>query len=204
MTRELSTADPDFTFPDLSNAAVAQKLVREKTKKIQRALHAVREKVALAQGRRNEKYRSRGEAFQVGEIVRLKLSTAERRSKGGKKISPFLSRRYRVVKVLRSGWSYQVVQEDEPTARAKVRHYDELERAPTTAYSWETPNEAAQPHPSDASNDRQPVRRPSRCRRPPEQLQVDPRRTTYEYEREEHWDDTDDNSIEDVDNVDFD
>ncbi|KAK3865694.1 hypothetical protein Pcinc_028704 [Petrolisthes cinctipes] len=166
MTREISTADPDFTFPDLSNAAIAQKL--------------------------------------VGESVRLNLSTAERRSKGGKKISPFLSRRYRVVKVLRGGWSYQVIPEDEPTARAKVRHYDELERAPTTAYSWEAPNEATQPHPSDASNDRQPVRRSSRCRRPPGQLQVDPHLPTYEYEREEHWDDTDDDSSEDVDNVDFD
>lgn len=135
MAREISVADPDFNFPDLSNAATAQKLVREKTKKIQRALHSLREKVALAQGRRNEKYRSRREAFQVGEGVRLKLSTAERRSKGGKKISLFLSRRYRVVKVLRSGWSYQVIPEFEPKARTKVRHYDELERAPTTAYS---------------------------------------------------------------------
>lgn len=158
MIREISPADPNFTFPDLSDVAVAQKLVREKTKKIERELHAVREKVASAQGRRNEKYRSRGEAFQVGESVRLKLSTVERPGKGGKKISPFLSRRYRVVKVLRGGWSYQVIPEDEPTARAKVRHYDELERAPTTAYSWEAPNEATQPHPSDASNDRQPVR----------------------------------------------
>ncbi|KAK3877481.1 hypothetical protein Pcinc_017807 [Petrolisthes cinctipes] len=198
MTREISTTDPDFTFPDLSNAAIAQKLVREKTQKIQRALHVVRERVALAQGRRNEKYRSRGEAFQVGESVRLKLSTAERRSKGGKKMSPFLSRRYRVVKVLRGGWSYQVIPEDEPTALVKVRHYDELQRAPTTAYSWEAPNEVTQPHPSDASNDRQPVRC-RRCRRPPGQLQVDPCRPTYEYEREEHWDDTDDDSSEDVD-----
>ena len=49
MTREISNTDPGFSFPDLSNVAVAQKLVQEKTQKIQRALHAVQEKVALAQ-----------------------------------------------------------------------------------------------------------------------------------------------------------
>ena len=137
--------------------------------------------------------------------MRLKLSTAERRSRGGKKISPFLSRRYRVVKVLRGGWSYLVTPEDEPTACPKVRHYDELEPAPTIAYSWEAPNEAAQPHSSYADNDRQPVRRSTRSRRPPEKLQVNPRRSTYEYERGEYWDDTNDDSCEDVDDsIDFD
>ena len=197
----LKSTDPDFTFPDLSNAAVAQKLVREKTRKIQRALHAVREKVALAQDRRNDRYRSRGDAFRVGECVRLKLSTAERRIKGGKKMSPFLSRRYRVVKVLRGGWSYQVIPEDEPTARVKVRHYDELERAPTSTYSWETTNEAALPQSSCARNDMQHLRRSTRTRQPPERRQVDPRRSTYQYEREECGDDTDDSSdcVDDVD-----
>ena len=189
MTYAKST-DPDFTYPDLNNAATAQKLVREKTQKIQRALHAVRERVALAQGRSNDRHHSRGDAFRVGVCARLKRVL---------KISPFLSRRYRVVKVLRGVWSYLVTPEDEPTACPKVRHYDELEPAPTTAYSWEAPNEAAQPHSSYADNDRQPVRRSTRSRRPPEKLQVNPCRSTYEYERGEYWDDTDDDSCEDVD-----
>ena len=45
---------------------------------------------------------------------------------------------------------------------------------------------AFQPNSSNESNDRQPIRCSTRSRQPPEKLQVDPGRSTYEYEREEY------------------
>lgn len=179
IVREATCGDGDYNFPDLSNAAVAQKLVREKTRRILEATQAARRRVAAAQESRNIKYSSRGVGFRVGDLVRLKISPAEHRLRGGKKISPYLSRRHCVVKVLR-GRFYQVIPDNEPKGRVKVRHYDELERAPTKYYSWEAPY-AEERHPINDSNEATPpLRRSTRERRPPKRLEVDPKQAAYE------------------------
>ena len=204
IVREATCGDADYNIPDLSNAAVAQKLVREKTRRILEATQAARRRMAAAQESRNIKYSSRGVGFRVGDLARLKISPAEWRLGGGNKISPYLSRRHRVVKVLRGGWSFQVIPDDEPTGRMKVRHCYELERAPTKYYSWEAPY-AEERHPiNDSKEARPPLRHTMRERRPPKRLQVNPKQATYEDVEEEYWDDDTGELDEDVDCNDFD
>ena len=77
ITRAVSHQDSEFIIPDLYNAESAGRLVRDKMRMIERAVQSTRKKMALVQERRNLKYGSRGTAFQVGELVRLKLSAAE-------------------------------------------------------------------------------------------------------------------------------
>lgn len=94
----------------------------------------------------------------------------------------------------RGGWSYQVIPEDEPKGRVKVCHYD------TTPYSWEAPYAKTQPPLRDAGDGtRPPLRRSTRNRQPPGRLQVDPRRTAYGFEREEHYDDETDEDDDEYD-----
>lgn len=69
IARETSNTNPDFT-PDLINATVMQKLVREKMRRIQKAAQVEKEKVASTQSKRILKYQSRGAAFRVEEIMR--------------------------------------------------------------------------------------------------------------------------------------
>ena len=73
--------------------------------------------------------RARGQPFEIGDAVRLRLTHAERSRKGGK-MSPVLSPMYRVVEVLRGGWTYRVSRLH-GTGRGtdvKIRHYNDLVR----------------------------------------------------------------------------
>lgn len=88
------------------------------------------------------------------------------------------------IKVLRGGWSYQVILKDKSTGRVKVHHYDGLERASATPYSRE-----AHAHLFDGRHEAQ----------PPGRLQVDPRRTAYDSEGEEHYDDETDEDDDECD-----
>ncbi|XP_042234604.1 uncharacterized protein LOC121874517 [Homarus americanus] len=114
-SEKASRDDPDFRPPDLSNVEVAGRLGQEKLRRIEKALRSAKDRVAVVQERRNEKYCSRGGAFRVGDLVQLKLSPSERHKKGGRKMTPYQSHRYRVIKILRRGWSYQLIPESDPT-----------------------------------------------------------------------------------------
>ena len=71
--------------------------------------------------------RARGQPFEVGDLVRLRLSHAERSRKGGK-LSPVLSPIYKVAEVLRGGWTYRLNHLHGRGKRGdvKVRHYNDL------------------------------------------------------------------------------
>ena len=105
-------------------------------------------------------------------------------------MAPYLSRRYIVVKVLLGGLSYLVSPSNDPSGKAKVRHYDELERAELQNYSWHSvPHDAVTPEAEENQGEiAQDVRRSGRIRRPPQRLQVDPQNIRYESEEEEYWD----------------
>ena len=51
--------------------------------------------------------RARGQPLEVGDAVRLRLTQAKRSRNGGK-MPPVLSPIYKVVEVLRGGWTYRV------------------------------------------------------------------------------------------------
>ncbi|XP_043207685.1 uncharacterized protein LOC122373556 [Amphibalanus amphitrite] len=73
--------------------------------------------------------RARGQPFEVGDAVRLRLTHAERSRKGGK-MSPVLSQLYKVVEVLRGGWTYRVSRlfGTGKGTDIKIRHYNDLVR----------------------------------------------------------------------------
>ena len=201
--RSRSESDPDYHPTGLDNREVAEEVVRKKLQHIERALEDSRRKIAIAQKKRNKKHQCRGEPFQVGDNVRLKLSAAERHVKGGRKLAPYLSRRYVVVKVLRGGWSYLVTPSDDLSGRARVRHYDELEKAPFQRYSWE-PISTDTLIPGDEGKKEdmvKDVRRSGRNRRPPQRLQVNPRNIRYESEEELHWDSSESEEDEEYSSV---
>ncbi|KAG7165676.1 Blastula protease 10-like 1 [Homarus americanus] len=160
--------------------------------------HYVQQKrVAVAQERSNKKYCSRGGAFRVGDLVRLKLSPAERHKKGGKKMAHYQSYHYHVIKVLRGGWSYKLIPESDPAGRVKVRHFDELESATVRPYSWGIPlsEQPSVPANSEENTVQPSLRRSKRFRQPPYQLQVDPGRRRYKPDQEECWDGTTDDEM---------
>ena len=73
--------------------------------------------------------KARGQPLEVGDAVRLRLTPAERSRNGGK-MSPVLSPIYKVVEVLRGGWTYRVsrLRGAGRGADVKVRHYNDLVR----------------------------------------------------------------------------
>ena len=72
-----------------------------------------------------ERKGSRGEPYVAGDIVRVKLSTAERGKLGGSKMAPLYSNSYVVREVLGAGWTY-VLESENGVGRPKSRHYDSL------------------------------------------------------------------------------
>ncbi|XP_064086140.1 uncharacterized protein LOC135201192 [Macrobrachium nipponense] len=80
--------DEDYQPGSLDNAAIAERFVREKVEKIEKTIKVARNKTAMAQQIRSNQRKSYGKAFKVGDLVRLKLSTAERRRCGGGKLAP--------------------------------------------------------------------------------------------------------------------
>ena len=152
--------------------------------------------------------RARGQPFELGDLVRLHLTVAERGRLGGK-LSPVLSPLYRVVQVLRDGWTYRVARVQGTGRRkndVKIRHYNDLTRstadtgtrwlreesgsemAPSSATDTETESTASSEDTHSEENEsedgdeeeRKAAVRPQRIREAPDRLVVDPRRKTYE------------------------
>ena len=142
--------------------------------------------------------RARGQPFEVGDYVRLRLTPAERGRKGGK-MSPALSSLYRVIEVLGGGWSYRLLKvQDSAKARVeKVRHFNDLVRSaaePEGAEAYrpvvyvddddaESDDSASRSSSSDGEAAGEPDGRPRRHREPPELLVVEPWRKTYRVEK---------------------
>ena len=80
--------------------------------------------VEAQQARADECFR-KGEQYRLGDIVRIKLSTAERGKLGGKKMAPIHSDPYVVCKVLGRGWTY-ILEPANGIGRQKTRHFNEL------------------------------------------------------------------------------
>ena len=150
--------------------------------------------------------KARGQPFEVGDLVRLRLTPAERSRRGGK-LAPVLSSLYKVIEVLRGGWTYRVSRLSGVGRKSdvKIRHYNDLvssaahidadavsrrntEKAP---YSEEDSESAlsdvsSDSDVSDTSSDSgghdhaASGHRPRRSCGPPSRLIVNPRRKRYE------------------------
>ena len=71
--------------------------------------------------------RPRGQPVEICDLVRLRLSPAERRREGGK-LPPVLSPMYKVAEVLRGGWTRRLphLQDRGKRGDVEVRHYNDL------------------------------------------------------------------------------
>lgn len=147
--------------------------------------------------------KTRGQPFEAGDLVRLRLTTAERGRLGGK-MSPVLSPLYRVTEVLRGGWTYRVSRVHKSGRRKmdiKIRHYNDLTRSTVDVCEGRGSEATADSGDDDSSDDDDdgvqdsdsdlqdgdgddggPIRdeRPRRQCGPPERLVVDPSRRSYE------------------------
>ena len=155
--------------------------------------------VKHAQDARVEKSlgQARGHPFEVGDLVRLRLTAAERSRRGGK-LSPVLSDLFRVAQVLKGGWTYRVsrLQHTGVTRRdEKIRHFNDLVRSPVDSASryasrpdpeteteYTTTSDASTCGDSDSDDAENGRERPLRICRPPARLIVDPSRTSYQSE----------------------
>ena len=159
------------------------------------------EGVERAQAKRVEQsvVRSRGQPFEVGDYVRLRLTSAERERTGGK-MSPALSPLYKVVEVLSGGWSCRLLKlQDSIKARVeKIRHFNDLVRfaaGPAEAEEYhpvvhedadDDADDSASISDTCSGDDEVPTkqdRRPRRVCGPPERLVVEPSRKTYRLEK---------------------
>ncbi|XP_064111571.1 uncharacterized protein LOC135219072 [Macrobrachium nipponense] len=93
------------------------------------------------------------------------------------------------------------------TDEVKIRHFDELEQAPVSKYSWETAladhsDEEVIRIESGTGSNSEGIRRSTRERHLPSRLQVDPSKRSYESEEEEFWDEcsNSENELEDDQN----
>ena len=77
--------DTDYRSVDFSIKGVLEEWVRKKIKRIECSIHQILNWISMAQDKQNKKYRCRGNAFPVGDYIRLKLSGAERHQRGGQK-----------------------------------------------------------------------------------------------------------------------
>ena len=141
--------------------------------------------------------RARGQPFEVGEYVRLRLTSAERGRKGGK-MAPALSPLYKVIEVLGGGWSYRLLKvQDSTKVRAeKIRHFNDLVRStgrPAEAEAYrpvvyedgddDADDDGSCTNSSDEEAPPEQDRRPRRQCGPPECLVVEPERKSYRVEK---------------------
>ncbi|XP_068200752.1 uncharacterized protein [Palaemon carinicauda] len=139
--------------------------------------------------------------------VHAHVNKFERRHCGGGKLAPYLSKKYRVIEILRGGWTYKLTPAETITDEVKIRHFDELEKAPVSKYSWETSladlsDEEVIRIESGTGSNSEGIHRSTWERHPLSLLQVDPSKRSYESEEEEFWDDcsNSENELEDDQN----
>ena len=190
---ETCISDPPATAgadPAASDRSAAEEVTqrRQLLDQLQREAQVGVERAQLKRVE-NSVVRARGQPFEIGDYVRLRLTTAERGRKGGK-MSPALSSLYKVIEVLSGGWSYRLlkVQADTKARVEKVRHFNDLVRsaadpAETDAYrpvvyvDEDDGDDSASSSSDEAAEE--PVGRPRRLCGPPERLVVEPWRRTY-------------------------
>lgn len=117
--RDQSTAPPNLESP-----TYYQKVLAEKEKVIMANIEEARKRTCKAQLTRIEKQKVRGKPYKVGDVVRMKLDSAEI-LKRGKKMAFKYSGKLEVIQVLTGGWTYRL----KPIgwkAREKVRHFNDL------------------------------------------------------------------------------
>ena len=98
----------------------------------------------LVEGRLSEEQDKRGHTTkslmkrpsEIGERVRMRLTSTARNKRGGKKLADLKSKGYIVIE--HHDNTYKVRSEDNLNGRIKQRHYNELEPAPRQILPWET------------------------------------------------------------------
>ena len=92
-----------------------------------------RERTERLRQQRNRKLVKRNKQYIIGDLVRMKRSTAARGLTGGKKLATINSQLYRVAEVYADGWTYRL-KPWKRKGREKIRHFDSLvkgyDRAP--------------------------------------------------------------------------
>lgn len=188
-----SSADPAMTSPSPADEVTQR---RQLLDQLHRQAQVGSER-AQAERIENSAVRARGQPFEVGDYVRLRLTAAERGKKGGK-MSPVLSPLYQVVEVLRSGWAYRLkkvqhnMELSKGTRNEKIRHFNDLVRSsagptesevrrPVVAVSDDDDDSET----SSSSEDEAHTERDGQTRQrdPPERLIVEPSRKSYRVER---------------------
>ena len=121
----------DSTIRPGDNATTrAWKLVVAKEKLLDRAVTAARQQIQSSQSKRVEKNaQEETEQYELGDLVRRKLSDSERAGIGGKKVAPRYSGAYKVTKKIGQGWTYQLTPEPGTEGRPKKRHFNDLKPA---------------------------------------------------------------------------
>ena len=143
-------------------------------------------KILAAQKERSERCFSRGEKYCLGDVVRIKLNTAERAKLGGKKMAPLYSDPYTVVELLGQGWTYKLESINGMT-KPKVRHYNDLKEVQrfqlkedgleTLVIKLPSPEDEPATEPTDSEEEEMPeavvpLRRTTRQRHPVQRLEM--------------------------------
>ena len=100
------------------------KMLEEKERVILTNIEEARRRTHSAQLARIERQKVRGKPYKVGDVVRMKLDSAEI-LKRGKKMAYRYSGKLEVIDVLKGGWTYRL----KPLGwkgREKIRHYNDL------------------------------------------------------------------------------
>ena len=131
---EDSFGDEDFNRIDTTineednDQTRATKLISAKGIAIRRAIVLAKCRIRNNQIKRVDNNRNdEAEQYQVGDLVRRRLSTSERGGLGGTKLAPRYSDLYQVVRVVGQGWTYHLKPIDGSNRRAQtVRHFNDL------------------------------------------------------------------------------
>ena len=126
----ISTDEKDETtgdYPSRDPRKKAEEALKQKEQVLLEAVRRAIENTSCAQDVRNEKLNEgrSPEPYEVGQIVRYRLSNVEKNRQGGKKIAPRNSKKYVVTAVNRNQWTYHITPQD-GVGRTKIRHYDQL------------------------------------------------------------------------------
>ena len=124
--REPRTAESEFisALGEVGSSS-PREILKENLKRKETLEEVALSKTRESQIRAQERHETNGEAFREGDKVRIKLSVAERGSRGGKKMAPLYSDCYKVKEVLGAGWTYILTPEN-GVGKEKARHFDSL------------------------------------------------------------------------------
>ena len=107
------------------------------SKRLAETYDKVRSKITGTQEKTKQRVKCKGKPFEMGQLVRRKLTSAER-SKYGKKLSPYKSERYKIVKRLKDTYWITPCETSQRRQTVLRRHFDDLEPAPEINHlSWE-------------------------------------------------------------------